>query len=97
MVPLMKLMFCDVPEFTKSNPGTSGVGTLFGCAPSNESERVAVSPMEIVSRSSDAVKFAARADELIAAIKSKMAAATIDNWYFLKRNFLKMISFIYDK
>jgi hypothetical protein len=26
-----------------------------------------------------------------------MAAATIDNWYFLKRNFLKMISFIYDK
>ncbi len=42
-------------------PRTSGMDTLAGCPPSNTSDRVAVSPIMMLSRSSDAVKLAASA------------------------------------
>jgi hypothetical protein len=89
IAPLTMLKFWEFPICVICKPGTLGVGTFFGCAPSKESESVAVSPREIVSRSSDAVKLAARAHGEIkpsAARKKNPAITNMCRFILLKCN-----------
>ena len=59
--PLMMLTFWEFPDCTIRKPVTCGVGRFLAWPPSKASDIVAVSPMVIRSRSSDAVKLAASA------------------------------------